>query len=112
MCHKIGTLFLCGFVMGMLQNYIYTYNDYGRINKITTPMGDFNYTRLANSDLISQMTRPNGVTSSWSYEDKRNLLTQVQNGSISDFGYTNNAIGNRTAMSRAGRILYRTYRMS
>ena len=29
---------------------------------------DFNYTRLTNSDLISQMTRPNGVTSSWSYE--------------------------------------------
>ena len=65
-------------------------------------MGDFNYTRLANSDLISQMTSPNGVTSSWNYEDKRNLLTQVQNGSVSDFGYTNNAIGNRTAMSRAG----------
>ena len=66
------------------------------------PMGDFNYTRLTNSDLISQMTRPNGVTSSWNYEDKRNLLIQVQNGSVSDFGYTNNAIGNRTAMSRAG----------
>ena len=26
----------------------------------------------------------------------------MQNGSVSDFGYTNNAIGNRTAMSRAG----------
>ena len=91
-----------GFAIGEVQNYIYTYDDYGRINKITTPMGDFNYTRLLNSDLISQMTRPNGVASSWSYEDKRNLLTQVQNGSVSDFGYTNNAIGNRTAMSRAG----------
>ena len=48
------------------------------------------------------MKSPIGVTSSWNYEDKRNLLTQVQNGSVSDFGYTNNAIGNRTAMSRAG----------
>ena len=91
-----------GFAIGDVQNYTYTYDDYGRINKITTPMGDFNYTRLLNSDLISQMTRPNGVASSWSYEDKRNLLAQVQNGSVSDFGYTNNAIGNRTAMSRAG----------
>ena len=90
------------FAIGDVQNYTYTYDDYGRINKITTPMGDFNYTRLLNSDLISQMTRPNGVTSSWNYEDKRNLLIQVQNGSVSDFGYTNNAIGNRTAMSRAG----------
>ena len=52
----------------MFKNYTYTYDDYGRNNKITTPMGDFNYTRLVNSDLISQMTRPNGVTSSWSYE--------------------------------------------
>ena len=54
-----------GFAIGDVQNYTYTYDDYGRINKITTPMGDFNYTRLANSDLISQMTRSNGVTSSW-----------------------------------------------
>lgn len=52
--------------------------------------------------LTKTAPRPNGVTSSWNYEDKRNLLTQVQNGSVSDFGYTNNAIGNRTAMSRAG----------
>ena len=52
--------------------------------------------------LTKTATRPNGVTSSWNYEDKRNLLTQVQNGSVSDFSYTNNAIGNRTAMSRAG----------
>ena len=28
----------------------------------------------------------------------------MQNGSVSDFGYTNNAIGNRTAMSRAGSV--------
>ena len=28
--------------------------------------------------LTKTATRPNGVASSWSYEDKRNLLTQVQ----------------------------------
>lgn len=33
--------------------------------------------------LTKTATRPNGVTSSWSYEDKRNLLTQVQNGAVS-----------------------------
>jgi len=27
--------------------------------------------------LTKTATRPNGVTSSWSYEDKRNLLTQI-----------------------------------
>ena len=40
-----------GFTIGDVQNHTYTYDDYGRISKITTPMGDFNYTRLANSDL-------------------------------------------------------------
>ena len=93
---------ILGMSIGDVQNYVYAYDDYGRINKITTPAGDFNYTRLANSDLLSQMTRPNGVTTTWSYELNRNLITQVQNGTISTFGYTNNAIGNRLSVSRSG----------
>ena len=91
-----------GMSIGDIPNYIYTYDDYGRINKITTLAGNFNYTRLANSDLVSQMTRPNGVTTIWSYETNRNLITQVQNGTISTFDYTSNAIGNRSSMSRSG----------
>ena len=82
--------------------YAYDYDSYGRINKITTPAGAFNYTRLANSDLVSQLTRPNGVGTTWSYEPHRNLVTQVQNGSVSTFGYTSNAIGNRVSMGRSG----------
>lgn len=65
-------------------------------------MGDFNYTRLENSDLIAQVTRPNSITTTWSYEPHRNLITQVRNGNISSFGYTNDAIGNRISMSRTG----------
>ena len=91
-----------GMSIGNIPNYTYAYDDYGRINKITTSMGDFNYTRLENSDLISQMTRPNGVASVWNYESNRNLITQVQNGTISTFGYINNIIGNRTSMTRSG----------
>ena len=93
---------ILGMSIGDVQNYVYAYDDYGRINKITTPMGDFNYFRLENSDLVSQMTRPNGVTTTWSYEPNRNLITQVQNGMISTFGYTHNTIENRTSMSCSG----------
>ncbi len=82
--------------------YGYDYDTYGRLNKITTAAGDFNYTRLANSDLVNQMTRPNNVTTSWSYEPHRDLITQVANGAVSVFDYVNNAIGNRTNMSRSG----------
>ena len=88
--------------IGDVLNYSYGYDEYGRLNKITTPMGDFNYTRLENSDLIAQVTRPNSITTTWSYEPHRNLITQVRNGNISSFGYTNDAIGNRIAMSRNG----------
>ena len=48
------------------------------------------------------MTRPNGITTSWSYEQNRDLVTQVQNGTVSTYGYVNDAIGRRTSMSRSG----------
>ena len=51
---------------------------------------------------VSQMTRPNGITTTWSYETDRDLVTQVQNGTISTYGYVNDAVGRRTSMSRSG----------
>lgn len=76
-----------GKVLGMavdgVNNYSYGYDQYGRLNQITTPAGNFNYTRLTNSELIAQMIRPNGITTTWSYEPNRNLVAQVQNGTIS-----------------------------
>ena len=93
---------ILGMSIGEVQNYTYAYDDYGRINKIATPAGNFNYTYLANSNLVSQMIYPNGVTTTWSYESNRNLITQVQNGTISTFSYTNNAIGNRSSVNRSG----------
>ena len=91
-----------GMSIGNIQNYTYAYDTYGRLNQITTSAGNFNYTRLTDSDLVAQITRPNGVNTAWSYEQHRNLITEVNNGGISIFGYTNNAIGNRTGMSRSG----------
>lgn len=91
-----------GMSIGNIQNYTYAYDIYGRLNQITTPAGNFNYTRVTDSNLIAQMSRPNGVTTTYTYEPHRDLITEVNNGGISIFGYTNNSIGNRTSMSRSG----------
>ena len=91
-----------GLSIGNVSHYTYGYDIYGRMNQVTIPSGSFSYTRLADSDLVSQMTRPNGITTTWSYEQNRNLVTQVQNGTVSTYGYVNDTIGRRTAMSRSG----------
>ena len=88
--------------IGNVNNYTYDYDTYGRLNKITTPSGDFTYTRPADSDLVTAMARPNGVNSTWSFEEHRNLLSQVANGSVSTYAYTNDALGRRTNVTRSG----------
>ena len=40
----------------------YSYDSYGRLNQIGTGAGAFDYTRLSNSELIENLTRPNSVT--------------------------------------------------
>ena len=91
-----------GLSVDNVSHYAYGYDAYGRMDRITIPSGSFNYTRLANSGLVSQMIRPNGITTTWSYEPHRDLVTQVQNGTVSTYGYVNDAIGRRTSMSRSG----------
>ena len=93
-----------GFSIGETQNYSYSYDIYGRLNKIATPQGDFSYTFLPDSDLISQLTRPNEVATTWNYETHRNLVTQVNNGGVSIFNYVNNALGYRISMGRSGDV--------
>ena len=91
-----------GLSVDNVLHYTYGYDAYGRMDRITIPSGSFAYTRLANSGLVSQMTRPNGIATAWSYEPHRDLVTQVQNGTVSTYGYVNDAIGRRTSMSRSG----------
>ena len=91
-----------GLSVDNVSHYAYGYDAYGRMDRITIPSGSFAYTRLANSGLVSQMTRPNGIATAWSYEPHRDLVTQVQNGTVSAYGYVNDAIGRRTSMSRSG----------
>lgn len=84
------------------SSYTYAYDQYGRFNRVTVPTGNFNYTYLANSDLVSSVSRPNNVTTSFSYESTRNLITKVANGTLSTFNYTNDAVGRRSSVNRSG----------
>lgn len=88
--------------IGNVNNYTYDYDTYGRLNKIATLAGDFTYTRPSDSDLVTAMARPNNVTSNWTFEVHRNLLSQVANGSVSTYAYTNDALGRRTNVTRSG----------
>ncbi|MGN0847406.1 MAG: hypothetical protein ACI4RA_08505, partial [Kiritimatiellia bacterium] len=91
-----------GLSIDNISHYTYDYDPYGRMDQITIPSGAFHYTRLASSDLVSQTTRPNGISTIWSYEQNRDLVTQVQNGTVSTYGYVNDALGLRISMSRSG----------
>ncbi|WP_176013907.1 RHS repeat domain-containing protein [Victivallis sp. Marseille-Q1083] len=88
--------------IGTVNLYTHGYDQYSRLNKVTTAAGVFNYTYLANSNLIASMTRPNNVPTNYTYETARDLLTKVANGSISTFQYANDAFGRRTSMNRSG----------
>jgi RHS repeat-associated protein len=85
-----------------VQHYVYGYDDFGRLDHVASFAGEFGYSRLEDSDLVSRMTRPNGIATDWSYEPQRDLVTQVQNGTISTYGYANDAAGRRSSMSRSG----------
>jgi len=60
---------------------------------------------LPNSDLKAALQYPNGLTASWSY-DANNQLLQVRNATptnvISQFDYTYDAAGRRTAIAKSG----------
>ena len=93
-----------GFALDNLANSTYSYDNYGRINQITGFGGTFDYSRVPGSELIENLIRPNGVNTAWSYEANRDLVTQVANGSVSTYGYANDALGRRTSMSRGGSV--------
>ena len=91
-----------GFSLDNAVNSTYSYDSYGRLTQISGFGESFQYSYLANSELLENLTRPNGVTTHWNYEAHRDLITQVANGSISTFNYVNDAQGRRTSMSRSG----------
>gem|GEM_PF-5356316 len=87
----------------------YGYDGYGRLNQITANGSElFTYGYLANSDLVSTITRPNDLQTTFAYETHRNLLNTVTNEydgtTVSEYSYTNDAIGRRTGMGRTGSV--------
>jgi len=89
-----------GRYIGLTGNHTYSYDQYGRISQIN----NITYTRLANSELITQVNRPNGINSVYGYETSRDIESGVNHGTFASYGYTNNEIGNRTSMSRSGSV--------
>ena len=65
----------------------------------------FTWSYLAGSDLKSSLTYPNGLTASWSYGNRGELL-EVNNasptGTISRYAYTYDAAGRRVACAKSG----------
>lgn len=89
----------------------YIFDAYGRFAGVTsTVMGvtrSFSYSRLANSELLNGLTEAgSGFTITRSFEDHRNLITQVGNGMgtnvISQFDYGNDVLGRRTSVKHSG----------
>lgn len=78
---------------------------YGRLNQVNgTTFG-----RVTNSDLLGTVPRPNNVNTAWGYEATRNLVSEVNNGAAGVLSYLNNAIGNRTSMTRDVETFNYTY---
>ena len=70
-----------------------------------TTYTSFHWTYLQGSDLKQSLAYPNGLIASWSY-DANNQLLQVRNATptnvISQFDYTYDAAGRRTAIAKSG----------
>jgi RHS repeat-associated protein len=83
----------------------YTHDTAGRLNTVTDPNGTFTYGYLTNSNLRHTVTGPVHVTTT-TYEPHRNVITSVENkvGAtvVSNYAYTVNALGQRTARANTG----------
>ena len=105
-----------GFSVGAGYSVSYGYDAKGRMNNVSWNVnnvpGSTTYSYLPSSDLLSGMStaRTDGaytpVTASYTYEDKRDVKTQVLNKAgarvISQYDYRYNAIGNRTSVVNTG----------
>ena len=84
----------------------YGFDDYGRMNQVANGSDTFSYGYLANSDLVSTITRPGNLSTTFTFETNRNRITAVTNKHnddvISNYGYVNDALGRRASMARSG----------
>lgn len=109
-----------GYAINGTRQTTIAYDTYGRIVSMQIPAEEesnhhsqpqpststsFTWTYLPGSDLKASLQYPNGLTASWSY-DANNQLLQVRNATptniISQFDYTYDAAGRRTAIAKSG----------
>jgi RHS repeat-associated protein len=90
------------------QSVSYGYDSVnGRMKTITSGAGVFQYSFLANSNLISGVTR-GSFTQSRSYEANRNnldtLSSSTQIGALAGYDYTSDDLGRRTSVEQFGQL--------
>ena len=110
-----------GYAINGVRQTTIDYDSFGRISTMTVPATEngenvhsptptqssnsFHWTYLQGSDLKASLAYPNGLTASWTY-DANNQLLQVRNATptnvISQFDYTYDAAGRRTAIAKTG----------
>ena len=105
-----------GYAINGTRQTTIAYDTYGRIATMCMAEGrsgvltasnenEFVWSYLPNSDLKASLQYPNGLTASWTY-DANNQLLQVRNATptnvISQFDYTYDAVGRRTAITKSG----------
>ena len=102
-----------GYAINGTRQTTIAYDSFGRVSTMSVPSGQsnnrtieqFSWAYLPGSDLKASLQYPNGLTASWAY-DANNQLLQVCNATptnvISQFDYTYDAAGRRTAITKSG----------
>jgi len=95
-----------GFGIDDEYNVDYAYDDFGRLNKVINGNDEFTYHYLENSNLIETLEMPNGITTTKTYETKRNNILSVENKSdeklISKYAYSYDELNRREYVSKSG----------
>ena len=78
----------------------------GRVKQLLAGTQNFTWEYLAGTSLKSKLIYPNGASAEWFYETNRDLLLHVKNtvngNVISQYDYTNDALGRRSSMTKSG----------
>lgn len=99
-----------GFSLDADYTVSYGYDTIGRFNSIAWNVGGINqstaYSYLPNSDLIHVLVTDTGQKTTYTYEPKRALRTQVRNEFqatlVSQYDYAYDALGRRTSVINSG----------
>ena len=103
-------------LLGPNYSVTYGYDVAGRFNSVAWNIAGASnaatYSYVENSDLLQQLTTDNGLQTTYTYEPKRNLRTQVKNefntNLISQYDYQYDPIGRRTSVANSGQAFAAT----